>query len=94
MKHYIIAKLNEGIDKNELIAPVTEVFEETLQIPGVHHVKVKPCCIDRSNRYDIMIEITMEKEALDAYDASEPHHEWKKNYAALIEKKTIFDSED
>ena len=40
------------------------------------------------------IEITMEKEALDAYDASEPHHEWKKNYAALIEKKTIFDSED
>ena len=43
MKHYIIAKLNEGIDKNELIAPVTEIFEETLKIPGVHHVKVKPC---------------------------------------------------
>ena len=94
MKHYIIAKLNEGIDKQALIAPVTAIFEETLQIPGIYGVKVKPCCIDRSNRYDIMIEITMEKEALDAYDASEPHHEWKKNYAALIEKKTIFDSED
>ena len=94
MKHYMIAKLNEGIDRNELIAPVTEIFEETLQIPGVHHVKVKPCCIDRPNRYDIMIEIEMDKEALPAYDACEAHHAWKDNYGALLQAKTIFDSED
>ncbi len=94
MKHYIIVKLVKGTDRNALIGPVQELFNGVLSIPGIHDVRVKPCCIDRSNRYDIMIEITMEKEALDAYDASEPHHEWKKNYAALIEKKTIFDSED
>ena len=50
MKHYIIAKLNEGIDRNELIAQVKESFEETLQIRGVYSVKVMPCCIDRPNR--------------------------------------------
>ena len=47
---------------------MTAIFEETLQIPGIYGVKVKPCCIDRPNRYDIMIEIEMDKEALPAYD--------------------------
>ena len=28
----------------------------------------------------LMIVITMEKEALPAYDASEPHHRWKETY--------------
>ena len=94
MKHYIIAKLNEGIDRNELIDPVTEIFSETLRIPGVHAVKVKPCCIDRANRYDIMIEIEMDREALPEYDASEPHKRWKETYGGMLKAKTIFDSED
>ena len=94
MKHYIIAKLNEGIDKKELIAPVTAIFEETLQIPGVHGVKVKPCCINRPNRYDIMIEIEMDPEALAAYDASAPHKKWKETYGGMLAAKTIFDSEE
>ena len=94
MKHYIIAKLNEGIDRNALIGPVTAIFEEALQIPGVHSVKVKPCCIDRPNRYDIMIEIGMDKEALAAYDASAPHRKWKEAYGGMLAAKTIFDSEE
>jgi hypothetical protein len=94
LKHYIIAKLNEGIDRNELIAPVKEIFEETLQIPGVYSVKVMPCCIDRPNRYDIMIEIGMDREALPAYDASAPHKRWKETYGGMLSAKTIFDCED
>ena len=94
MKHYIIAKWNEGVDKRALIAPVTELFEETLQIPGVHEVRVKPCCIDRPNRYDIMIEIGMDREALPAYDESAPHKKWKETYGGLLSAKTIFDSEE
>lgn len=92
MKHYIIVKLVEGCDKESLIAPVTEIFRETLDIPGVHDVAVKPNVIDRPNRYDIMIEIDMDKEALTAYDASRPHHVWKETYGHLVAKKTIFDS--
>ena len=66
MKHYIIAKLKEGVDKYALVDPVTKIFKKTLAIPGIHGVKVKPCCIDRPNRYDLMIEIEMDKEALPA----------------------------
>ena len=94
MKHYIIAKLKEGIDKETLVAPVTAIFEETLSIPGIHAVKVKPCCIDRPNRYDLMIEIEMDPEALPAYDASAPHKEWKARYDEHIAAKTIFDRAD
>ena len=94
MKHYIIAKLNEGIDKNELIAPVSKIMDEALQIPGVHSVKVAPCCIDRPNRYDIMIEIGMDRDALAAWDASAPHKKWKESYGGMLAAKTIFDCEE
>ena len=94
MKHYIIAKLKEGIDKETLVAPVTAIFEETLSIPGIHAVKVKPCCIDRPNRYDLMIEIEMDREALETYDACAPHKKWKETYGSMLEAKTIFDSEE
>ncbi len=94
MKHYIIAKFVENTDVAALVAPVTALFEETLQIAGIHAVKVKPCCVARPNRYDLMIVITMDREALEAYDACEPHKRWKKEYGPLIAAKTIFDSED
>jgi hypothetical protein len=73
MKHYIIAKFNEGCEWKPMIGAITELFEETLQIPGVHAVTVKPCCINRPNRYDIMIEMEMDPEALTVYDACEAH---------------------
>jgi len=94
MKHYIIVKFKEGTDKAALLEPVTKLFEEALEIPGVHGVKVKPCCIDRANRYDFMIVIDMDKEALSGWDASRPHHLWKDNYGDLFAAKAIFDSED
>lgn len=83
-----------GCDKKELLEPVEELFRETLVIPGIHDVKVKPCVVNRPNRYDIMIEIDMDPEALEEYDRSEPHLRWKEQYGHLIRKKTIFDSED
>ena len=94
MKHYIIAKFKDRSRTASFVAPVKALFEETLQIPGIHAVSVKPCCIDRPNRYDLMIEIDMDREALEAYDACEPHKRWKQEYGDLLEAKTIFDSED
>lgn len=66
-----------GCDKKELLEPVEELFRETLVIPGIHDVRVKPCVVNRPNRYDIMIEIDMDPEALEEYDRSEPHLRWK-----------------
>ena len=41
-----------------------------------------------------MIILDMEKEALAAYDVSEPHLRWKKEYGDRIEKKAIFDCDE
>ena len=94
MKHYIIVKFKEGTDVRNLEKPVRSVFEETLAIPGIYRVDVRLSNSDRSNRYDMMILINMDQEALPSYDVSEPHLKWKSQYGELIEKKAIFDCED
>ena len=94
MKHYIIVKFKEGTDVKALVGPVKAIFEETLSIPGIHGLDIRVSNSDRSNRYDLMILIRMDKEALPVYDACEPHHRWKDEYGARIEKKAIFDCEE
>ena len=91
MKHYIIVKFKEGTDVKALAGPVHDIFEKTLEIPGIHSLSVRTSNSDRSNRYDLMILLEMDPEALPAYDASEPHHFWKNEYGGKIEKKAIFD---
>ena len=94
MKHYVIVKYNDTVaDKATLLEEIKELFGKTTQIEGIHQVNVYPCCIDRPNRYDVMIEIVMEKEALPLYDECEWHHIWKRDYAKYLDKKTIFDCE-
>lgn len=91
MKHYIIVKFVPGTDVGALFDPVKAIFDRTLTIPGVHSVALRRSNSDRSNRYDLMIEMEMDKEALPAYDVCAPHLQWKTEYGALIEKKAIFD---
>ena len=94
MKHYIIAKYNEKVaDKAALLPRIREIFSAAASIEGVYGAEVYPCCIERENRYDVMIVIEMEKEALPNYDISEMHHIWKAEFTPLLEKKTIFDHE-
>ena len=91
MKHFIVVKFVEGTDVKSLEAPVRKIFEETLEIPGINGVDVKISNSDRSNRYDMMIIMDMEKDALPAYDVSKPHLFWKSEYGGIVEKKAIFD---
>lgn len=93
MRHFIIVKLKEPKAKEALAAPVKALFDRTLAIPGIHEVKLHLSCSEWSNRYDMMIEMLMEPEALPAYDASEPHLRWKQEYGSYIEAKAIFDCE-
>ena len=96
MKHCIIAKFVPEItpeEKTRIAEDVEKLFAPVMEISGVHEVKVLRNCIDRPNRYDLMIGITMEKEALEAYDASEAHREWKERYGSLLAQKAIFDYE-
>ena len=93
MKHHILVKFNEGTDVGVLMEPVYAIFARCLKIPGVYGLELKRNCIDRPNRYDLMIILDMEPEALPAYDASEPHHQWKNEYGPITAKKAIFDCE-
>lgn len=94
MKHYILTKWNEKVsDKAALLPPITALFGTINTVSGVYGAQVYPCCIDRENRYDVMIVLDMDKEALGNWDASPLHRKWKDEYGALIEKKAIFDHE-
>ena len=91
MEHYIIVKFTEGTDVKALVEPVRDIFKETLAIPGIRSLDIRVSNSDIANRFDLMIVITMEKEALPAYADSEPHVRWKKEYEDRILKKAIFD---
>lgn len=94
MKHCILAKWNETVaDKAALLAQVKALYAAADAISGVHGVTVHPCCVDRPNRYDLMIVLDMDRDALPNWDASDIHHRWKDEYGGLLEKKAIFDYE-
>lgn len=96
MKHHILAKYKADISaekKKELAPKILELFENTTSIPGINSVEVHENCIERDNRYDILIIIDMERDALAEYDSCVWHKQWKQEYGELLEKKAIFDCE-
>ncbi len=96
MKHDILVKYKPEIMKEQkirLIPEITALFEHTTEIPGIHGVKVYPNVVERDNRYDLLIELDMEKDALETYDQCLWHKQWKEQYGPLLEKKAIFDCE-
>lgn len=94
MKHYIIAKFKpEVTDRPELCARIADLFTAATQIPGIYSAEVYPNCIDRANRFDVMIVLDMDKAAFTAWDDSPLHRQWKENFGELLEKKAILDHE-
>ena len=92
MKHHIIVKWNpEGKAVDGLYQKVFELFQESLEIDGVHGVSLHPSVIDRQNRYDLMICIEMDRDALARFDESSIHARWKVEYGGYLEAKAIFD---
>lgn len=97
MKHNIIVKFKPEITKKmqqEMYADIYEIFEHTLEIDGVNGIRLIPNVIDRDNRYHLVIEMDMEKEALPVYDNSMWHKLWKEQYGNMLELKTIIDLDD
>lgn len=92
MLHHILVKWKEApTDTAALCQNIEQVFAPCLSLPGVHGVRVIPNIIHRPNRYDLMIVIHMEEEALPAYDVCEAHRHWKEAYGDRIAQKAIFD---
>lgn len=93
MLHYIIVKWNNDVDKKSTLEKVRELYANAADIEGVNGVTIKENFTPRDNRYDLMIVLDMEAEALSIWDNSRLHKTWKADFGAMIEKKCIFDSE-
>ena len=94
MKHWCLAKFRPEAGYWRAYLPqIREIFSAAGDIPGVHGAEVIPNCVDRDNRYDVLIRLDMDREALSLYDVSAMHHRWKDEFTPLLEKKAIFDHE-
>lgn len=92
--HCILVKwLDKSIQNEKLLDEISSLFNKTLEIEGIEKVELITNVVDRANRYDLLIKISMEETSLSVYDASSPHKAWKENFGNLIEKKAIFDFE-
>ena len=93
MLHHIIVKWKETVKKEEIAKKVRELYADATDIVGVHEVRLKDNVTLRDNRYDLMIVLDMDDDALVTWDNSELHEKWKVEYGDFIEKKCIFDCE-
>ena len=94
MKHLILVKWKETVDNASQLKDEAEaLFRETLASPGIYGVKAIPGLKTAANRYDLMIAIDMDRDALPAYNESAAHKRWKAEYGERTEKKAIFDAE-
>lgn len=93
MLHYIIVKWNDTVEKKDLAKKVRILYADATKISGVHKVVIKENITPRNNRYDLMIALEMDNDALLAWDNSELHKKWKSEFGSVIEKKCIFDCE-
>ena len=93
MVHYIIVKWVQGVDKKRLAEKVRTLYADAVKIPGIQAVEIKENVTPRENRYDLMIALHMENDALSGWDNSDLHIQWKAEFGSAIEKNCIFDSE-
>lgn len=94
MKHHIIVKYNALVtDKPAMEQEIAALFSAAGEIPGVTGAFLYPNCIPLENRFDLMIVVEMEKEALEMWNRSQLHLKWKEQYGKYILSKAIFDCE-
>lgn len=93
MKHYIIVKFEENINTKEVLNPIKTLLNKAMDIKGIDKVEMYTSNIDLPNRYDLMIEMTLSRQALTEFDNSDIHKEWKSRFGKYIISKTIFDCE-
>lgn len=91
MKHYIIVKFKDKYNYKLEIDNIKNLFNEAKKIDGVGDIIVKCSNSAKENRFDLMIEMTLNYEGLQNFDNSVIHYNWKNEYGKYVENKTIFD---
>lgn len=94
MLHYILVRYNDrAADRENLLQEIAALFDGALELPGVEEVRIHTAVVESPTRYDLMIVMRMQKDALAAFDASPIHRAWKERFARYIDAKAIFDCE-
>ena len=92
MRHFIIVKFNDEINVKDVLKPIGDLFNESLNIDGIDSVKVHISNTNLPNRHDLMIDMVLtDKNALKKFDNSSIHEKWKNEYGKYIINKIIFD---
>lgn len=96
MQHHVIVKFNDTVkNKKALATEIGNLFKGMVgTVEGVHSVNPHFNCINMENRYDLMIIVDMEKDALEAYSCSPIHDKWINEYPQYLTSKVIMDYED
>lgn len=92
MKHCILVKFKSSFNLDNELDNIKRIFN-SININGIKNIDYKLNCVNKDNRYDLMIIIDMDKDALDEYINCKEHHKWKDVYSDYIEKKAIIDFE-
>lgn len=93
MKHCILVKWNNSAVKPELADAASLLFEEARAYPWVEDVIIHRNCIARDNRYDLFVELIIEKNDLERWDHCAVHKKWKIDFNSYIESKAVLDYE-
>ncbi len=92
MKHHIIVKYtSEVTDKAAMLEKIKSLFLNAAPIRGVHSYSFYTNCVDRENRFDLMIVAELDGDCLSNWDESPLHKAWLNNFGRYVAQKAIFD---
>lgn len=92
MKHHIIVKYTREVaDKEAMLERIKNLFSNAAPICGVHSYSFYTNCVDRENRYDLMIVIELDSDCLLYWDESPLHKAWLSCFCRYVAQKAIFD---
>lgn len=59
MRHFIIVKFNDTINVKDILKPIEDLFNKSLNIDGIDSVNIYMSNTNLSNRHDLMIEMNL-----------------------------------
>ncbi len=91
VKHIVVYKLKEGVDKEEAVKIIASVLEPLVgKIPGLTHMEIRACF--QGSDYALYSEFES-REALSAYATNPLHLEAKTHFHHFIAVRTAADYE-
>lgn len=92
MKHIVFFKLSERTKENQ-DKLVTILNKMQGKIDFVHSLSAKADFLNSERSFDVVLEVTLDKENLDAYANDPLHVACKQEFASFIEKTVVVDVE-